>query len=392
MVLKILVCGEYYSTNLGDPIIVDSLIHGLRTLYPKDKVEVMDLNGRLSRDVGNHIISKKRKFKRPMFLKSLKNFTHWHLFDNRSLTKFYKEKMDNADIIIFAGGQLLMNNNLLFPLRLNAIVTEANKQGIPIIFNSCGVQNYKKWNYGRLLLRKVLNQENVKVITTRDDLEMLKKYVNPTQKVVEKTIDSAVWCEDTYSIKKDDKSSVVGLGIIAPVMYLNYYERTKDKSYFSTEEDLIEFWLELIKKLDENGIEWKIFTNGELKDFEFGKKILRLLNYEKFHNYIVRKPLTPEELVGDISGFKAIISQRLHSHIISYSLKIPSVGLIWDKKALDFAEVSGRKEFFYSINSSTVDEIYYKLVEVLKDEEDTNLDKLKEKALKNVKRINDFIS
>ena len=53
---------------------------------------------------------------------------------------------------------------------------------------------------------------------------------------------------------------------------------------------------------------------------------------------MMRTPNSPRELVYNISQLGGIITSRLHSCIVSYSLDIPFVAIAWNDKLYRFAE------------------------------------------------------
>lgn len=394
--MEIAVFGEYYSTNLGDPVILDSVIYMIRSIYKNANVKIIDMHGRdriiLANNNENNI-KKYNKIKKPLILKTSKTFVNWVFKDKRRLHEYFEKSLENTDLLIIAGGQLIMNNNLIFPLRLHELVKIANDKKIPIIFNSCGVQNYSKKNFGTKLLEQSLNYDNVKIVTTRDDLKMLKKYIKSEDKIVDKSIDAAVWCNKAYNIEKNKNSNIVGLGIISPNMYQVYYERTKDKKYYLTKHELKQFWMDLILKLDDEKVEWKVFCNGAKSDYDFGYEILKDLNLndKEINNKLVKRPLEAKELVKQISEFNVIISQRLHSHIIAASLGIPSIGIVWDEKVFDFAKAIGVEKYFFNLNNTSVNEVYeaYKMYKC--NDNILNPDLYRNEAILYIKKMKELI-
>ena len=61
----------------------------------------------------------------------------------------------------------------------------------------------------------------------------------------------------------------------------------------------------------------------------------------------------PEDLIRKVSSYAGIISTRLHPSIISYSLGVPSVGVIWNHKVDMFYETVGRGDKTISVNGIT---------------------------------------
>jgi len=366
--MKISVVGEYYSSNLGDPIIVDSLKYIIKKIDKRIEVNVVDLSARNTRvssksnqNIKRISICKNLKSDLLTNVRSIRNITKWLYRDMKKIDLYFSQQFKDSNLIIIAGGQLIMNNNFIFPLRLHSVIKYARKNNVPVYFNACGVQRYNKKTLGVILLQKILNDKIVKKITTRDDIEMLKKYVTLHDKI-NVAIDSAIMCDAAYNIKKDQDSNILGLGVISADMYKRYYDRTKDDSYLVTEEELLLFWRNLINEINSKKIPWRIFTNGDAIDYDFANKLIRSIGLDnRISDYIEKEPEEPEELLKTISQYSAIISHRLHSHIVAFSLGIPSIGLIWDKKTLDFGKQVNRKELFFNIKTTSVEEIIKKL-------------------------------
>lgn len=394
--MKISLIGEYYSSNLGDPIITDCVKYMINELNSEIEVDVLDLSRRIERKINTdsshskkiNIMKKISKISLLMNIRSIVNFMKWVFVERKYYHEYLKKNLSNSNAIIFSGGQLIMNNNLMFPLRIYSIVKYASKNQIPVYFNACGVQRYNKISFGTILLKKSLNKSIVKRITTRDDIKMLKRYVKDNTKV-DKTVDSALVCADAYKLSKNRKSIKIGLGVISPDMYKRYYDRTKDSSYFITEEILINFWKEVISELENRKIEWEIFTNGDKIDHDFAIKLLSELNYgiNNNSNKINKPPQESIELVSKISQYSLIISQRLHSHIIAFSLGMPSIGLIWDKKVYDFAREVNREEYFINVKKESVFKVIDLVENILNEKDDILNQSYKKEAFSSINFI-----
>ena len=190
--------------------------------------------------------------------------------------------------------------------------------------------------HARKKFKKALNNEHVKLISSRDDVDSINKlYLNNCTKKAIKTYDLGLWTKETYKIHPKNKD-IVGLG----VMYLPTI----------AEEKVIKFWVNIIRELERRNICWKIFCNGNLKDYQIGKKILAHLSMSE--NKLLKRPTEPKELVETISLFKSIISYRLHSHIIATSLGIPAVAIEWDKKLRFFYKNIEKEQRCLKFNDS----------------------------------------
>ena len=85
----------------------------------------------------------------------------------------------------------------------------------------------------------------------------------------------------------------------------------------------------------------------------------------KIEDVIATRPQIPKELVKIISQYNSIISFRLHSHIIAYSLEIPSIAIAWDNKVNFFFKDIGYSERCKRIDSDP-EEIVLNLLESMK--------------------------
>lgn len=349
--MRIGVCGELFSNNFGDPVIVESVRYIIENNINKSTITMIDLDGRTKfkkvtidgkKENKLQTIKKAKEYLKFESLKSLQQFYYWQTIDKKRLSKYFYNKVREIDVLVIAGGQLIMNNNLNFPLRINLLIDIAKACNVKVIFNACGVQNAHRYSFGNKLIKSYLNKQNVVSISTRDDIEILQKYLYKSKVIPFKTLDPAIVTDKLYSIERNESSETIGLGVVAPSVYKKYSNRTKDLTYLVSEQFLIEFWIKIINDLDDKNIKWIFFTNGDINDYKFCVKVLEAMKMKKK----IKHPQSPEELVNFISNFKGVISQRLHSQIISYSLNVPFVGIVWDKKLEDFGLSVNREKYY----------------------------------------------
>lgn len=347
--MKILLIGEYYSSNLGDGVICNTVESLLLNSFDNAEITVADITGNKGYNTKiNQNYSVKKATYTGTKLKLSKTITKigidteyyrfYKSFQNR--TKEIEEICsDKYDLAVFAGGQMF-KDTFVFPI--SKFVEYLSSYNIPIIFNACGVGeiNSKKM---RNLLSKTLSNKSVTSISTRDDILTLNNiFLKDSSKKAIITYDPAIWAKEVYNIDKKD-SDVVGLGI----MY----------AYNMNFKDMVNFWVSIIKRLNEEGTKWKLFCNGTVIDYEFANYILEYLEYsdDKKKALIAPRPTRPVELVELISTFDSIISFRLHSHIIAYSLDIPGIAIVWDTKIKHFYRSLGLEKRCKNIGDSSED-------------------------------------
>lgn len=361
---KIALVGLKYDTNLGDPIIYEStkfLVEKALKEKGINEYEIipLDMTGRIGFNSyanypTNKIVSYGKKIlgntlKISLKLtKKIKRFNHnlqikkWYLSNeyNRNLY-FYNKQLKNVDMIIFVGGGIIKYKYQSFNFYIESIIKIAEKNNIPVIFNSVGVEGYDENDSRCALLKKALNKNCVKLITTRDDLKTLEMSYLENKKIITAQVsDPATWIGDAFNVKKDDNSGVFGLGVIRDKIF-------RDNDIDISEEQLLSLWRDIIDTLDKRNEKWVIFTNGLSYDYEFGIKLMKYLGREnEIEDKVLDIPKTPEELVKNISKFKGIIASRLHACIIAYSLEIPAVALVWNNKLSMFGKSINASERF----------------------------------------------
>ncbi|MDE5777322.1 MAG: polysaccharide pyruvyl transferase family protein [Lachnospiraceae bacterium] len=273
--------------------------------------------------------------------------------------KYYAEQIKNADMIIFACGSYKYRTQKLWAY-YSVAIEEAQKLNIPVMFDAMNIQNFDESDWRCRCLQTHTNYPCVKCFTTRDGvagLEKLKRYyINRDSDIkVEMVGDPAFWIPECYDVQKSNSAKKVGVNLIRSKIFLQY-------GYNVTEEQLIDFYCNVIHKLEDSGIEWELFTNGLEKDYQLGKTVLKKCGMEE-RNIVV--PDSAKQLVKLIAGYKAILGARLHSCICAYALDVPLVGFIWDEKLLRFSQIAGIESFFLTEGELDAEQFYTKFMVAL---------------------------
>lgn len=323
--MKILIIGERYSSNLGDPIICEC-VEWLIKKNINAEIAFLDLAARKGYEVkitGKDPIKKARysSFKKRASVVLTKigidsEYLKFKKSNEKKFDHFHEHLMQiDYDLAIFAGGQMF-KDSFVFPI--NTIVGILNDKNIPVIFNACGYGHIASRRM-RQVLGKALVQKNVRIISTRDDLESIRLLVGSKSQKIIQSYDPALWAGEVYQLEKK-KSDVIGLGVMF--------------SYDVSFRSMLEFWINIIHRLESEKLKWKIFCNGTITDYEFAKYILSKMNYHQasIEDKVIPAPKEPKDLVNLIAEFKGIISFRLHSHIIATALDLPGIAILGDEK------------------------------------------------------------
>lgn len=342
--MNILLIGERFSQNLGDALICETVHKIIKEEFGNDvNITFFDISGKINySEFFQYQTTLKLKivnwleYRFPSLLEKISLFCDYKKSRERYLRSLSLLnqilKTQKFDIAIFAGGQMFLD---YFAGLIHCIVKRLSILKIPIVFHACGLSNLS--DNSVKFLKKAFSSKYVKNISVRDSKEKFQSVFGDVA-TVDKTFDTALCCSEYYSANIK-KFSDYGIGLI------DLFE------YRDLQKQMIEYFLK-------NHISWKIFTNGSPYDQSLAEGILTELGVEKvdFGKYICDRPRNPVELVETVTGFKRIISFRLHSQIIASSFGIPSYGIVWDEKVRDFYEDINFRERCFSL-SNVIDKI-----------------------------------
>ncbi len=254
-----------------------------------------------------------------------------------SLLAHAKKVISNADIIVFGGAPLFNFLYQEFYERTAVTLELAQQYNKPVLFSAIGVEGYSDKNPKCQRLKKTLNFDCVRQITTRDDFECLKQYKDSEHLVIDKVSDPAVFSGRVFA--KFKAKSVAGgakkkIGIF--VLRANGF---KDNKVDFSREDAAALWKSLGAELENRGYKYEYLTSGHFGDEAFLDLLVK--KYGIPEKKCVFGINSPEKLINKISSYDAIVSCRLHPSIIAYSLDVPSVGIIWNNKVTGFYDSMG---------------------------------------------------
>lgn len=359
---EVLLVGEYYSTNLGDNILCQCTEQ-----YIIDKFSDQYKCSWLDLTYGSRVnVWKKLMLYFPFILRCLGLNV---LADKIAviIRKYWvtctlkkKLRRKRYNLILFAGGQMFMD---YFAESILSVVSIANKYNIPVVFNACGTGRNTPRTIQQFKL--ALSYPNVKNISTRDDALF---FYEIGMKNISIIPDIAILSAEILDIRKQ-KSEIIGLGVLSPGIYNQNNESNV------SEDEFYSFWRNIINFLESKKQKWQFFTNGSKEDYEFACRVLDNLNLPNKGDFLAVRPISGDELMRIIAEYKSILSFRLHSHIIAYSLSIPSFGVVWDKKLVEFAKMIQKECCFFcmadlnekfldaliSIDAETVDDSFLRI-------------------------------
>lgn len=343
---KVIIAGEIWSPNLGDGVIAESLRFLLQRAEPDICVQFLDISGRYASGRGSAHSSPtkgmsfvKAYIRKKSALSLLRNVVKWPIFTTQCVPR-WSSQISGADALIIGGGQLLMDNALSFPLKINLVSRIGSSFEKDILFASCGVG--QDWSFvASRLFRHALSP--AVDITVRDNLSIQRLQELIPGITVSLCPDPAIWSADIYGRNERVAGSLIGLGLM-DVDSVNRRNRNN-----LSREQLTDFWLRVAKRLYERGLEFEFFTNGSSYDYDFGRHLLGSMAAHSIPCSLVTRPTRPRELAQCISHYAAVIASRLHAHIIATSYRIPSVALVWDEKVRAFFQDTDRADLAFDV-------------------------------------------
>ena len=370
---KVAVIGLYAIKNAGDNILCEATQYLIKQKNPEVQIVEVDVNPRIKSYKGLELIpfwiSKVLirisgsifKYENSSKFRYYYEYFMWWLKINRK----FKTQLKDVDAIVFAGGGFLKFRTQGLNYYVEQIMKIAKKNNIPVMMNGVGIEGYSETDIRCQRLKKAINQDCFKVITTRDDIDTLKNnyIVNPNTKIAH-VGDPALWVPECYNMKRNENpSNVVGINVIRGRVYQAYGNTL-------SEFELLNFYKKLVQGVEERGWDWVLFSNGKAADQKFGTMLLRALGCSD-RTKILPTANNSVDFLVQIRSFILVFGARLHACITSYALDVPVVGLIWSEKLRIFADVIGKKNSYFEESELNIDNI----LDAMEREMNSNYDK-----------------
>lgn len=316
---RVLVLTNRDSDNVGDQIIEASVISLLKTVARNLGMD----------DESFEISSRAAGFISKKYLKT----------GDDKLLRSARKSISESDLLVFGGAPLFNYKYQSFYRRTIRTVELANEYGVPTIFSSIGVEPFAAKDPRSQALKKALSLSVVKQITTRDDLESVEAYAAGTSIATGLVADPAVYADRVFESigksrrsKQQNASATIGLVVTRAGIFA-------DNSIDFSEYDQQRFWLDVIKRLDEQGCAYRLLTTGHFTDEIFLDSLVRQHGIPAKN--VAFAVNSPDELIQELRKCDGVIAYRLHASITSFALGIPSIGLSWNFKVPEFYKAIG---------------------------------------------------
>jgi polysaccharide pyruvyl transferase WcaK-like protein len=349
------VVGLLTNENVGDYLLVEASKHLLRAHDPDTMLVDIDVDPKNEsvrsgmRRLNFRVAAIMKAFEGPVLslvrsprLAYLYQYAYWRT----KLGWYFDERIRDLDAIVFTGGGFIKYKTQGLNYIDELILTTARRRGIPVMMNAVGVEGYSETDIRCQRLKRALNFDNVKVITTRDDIDTLdNRYITNPDTITERVGDPVFWLGDMEIVERsagdraDRPGNRIGINLINPQNFSAYGGDISPDA-------VINFYRNLIAELQWLDADFFLFSNGMTVDQTFGRSLVATMNLRS--DQLAHRPTTSAEFVNLVAGFDIILSGRMHAGITAYAIDVPVVGLIWGEKLQFLTEITGLRDRYFT--------------------------------------------
>lgn len=277
------------------------------------------------------------------------------------LRQYRQELIAQANLICFAGGGLFGLSYLHFDESLSAILDIAEQKHTPVLFSSMGINHINSTEGSKEYLARILQHSCIHSISVRENLSLFQSTF-PDAPVCQ-VCDPAVWVKEVYAKQADadlaqkdqHQTPVIGINVVRGGLF-----RDNGGEWGLSAE--LDFLNELRLLVEEQGYDYYFYTNGSTLDTN------TLFALSNTHGIPMSKMLLVDssaELVKTLAGFDAVVAIRMHSSILSYSLDVPVVNLVWNEKIPFLYQAIGYPEGAIPPEDWTAELVFNRLMEMM---------------------------
>ncbi|MEO1525177.1 MAG: polysaccharide pyruvyl transferase family protein [Planctomycetota bacterium] len=347
---KVAVCGVRYSPNLGDGVISDCLGWMIEHCVPNAEVCNLDLAGRT--EFGEETISQRRLKLRLLLAlpRMLQDIVVRQILGRklqRDLKPHWRETLAGCSAALIGGGQLLSDSDLNFPLKIEGLVDVLQANNIPAVVYACGVT--QSGGAGTKIFAESLASSTIRSVYVRDEksLAAAGEFGIGSAQLA---FDPALHVAEAYARDLPAEADFdVGVSFTDPVNMK--YSSGRDLPFA---ENLDAIMNDVVQSLSKEGQRIALLTNGATEDEQFLDHCIHRFQLTGLPGVErLDRPILPSQLVHSIGRCRKVVAHRLHTNIIAFGLRIPSVGLEWSQKVPHFFELAGRTAFLVAKDELT---------------------------------------
>lgn len=375
---KVVLISFFKSENLGDKELSKGLINIVKKKYNimykydfSTMIKIEELDECSEHPTENSKIKNYFKKVIPLLIGSenYKKLAYHQTVKKRMKTLMFNDIL-KADKIIIGGGNMLMDKDKTWPLRINEIVNFSNKNDIKVNIVYVGVGPIKN-EYTKLLYKNIFKKVDKLIVRDNNSKRLLIPLTG--SKSVEVGYDPALYYDEKLynqraKLLKNNDKPVVGLNVLGQECFKS---STQNLNYLKEMEILIE-------KLNKDSYKEIVIFSTAMNDYENIKNLMLKIKNKNVIRYEVN---TYTDIARLYSRLNFLIGSRMHSLIFAQSHFLPYMAFSWQDKVDSYAEMINLNIKVIDVKkiSKNVD-----LIENTINEEWNDLQKIEQIRIKNL--------
>jgi len=335
----IVICGNYGSKNLGDELILFSLIKGIKEKNPTSRITVLSANPKETSE-------KYEVDSQPLIPAGIRSLLKFQFFKTLKVIK-------SADLFILGGGGLFTDEKLhaVFIWYLQVLAASFYKKKIYICANSIGPLN--TW-LGKHITKKALNKAGIITVRDKSSKEIALKLSIPEEQI--KITADPVFILEPKEEKPEEKPQdefEKTFGIKKKALGLEPYASSKTilislRPFQKLTEIIINEMPEFIDYLiGKQGFNIQLLPFQTMKDDDL--KLLKTVKEKCKESTqskieILKPSLNFNEAVQNFQNARFVIGMRFHSLILATITQTPFISISYSQKNSSFLKDNNFKE------------------------------------------------
>jgi polysaccharide pyruvyl transferase WcaK-like protein len=271
----------------------------------------------------------------------------------------FNEDFKQTDIVVFAGGNMIMDLSPTWPYLIKKYISKANYFNKPFYFLYVGVGPLRYSNSKRILKKSFLK---LKGISVRDEIsEKIIKELTDSKKVT-LTADPVFLNPVKLINKKNEKAEDLNIGICV-LGEMCFDSRDEYLTYITN----LKLLIEKLSEFEKNSIKITLFST-ELLDYKSIEYLSSLIINSKYVTINTVKDIN--DLYKLYDGLNFLVGGRMHSMILAQKCLLPFIGIIWQDKIRGFSKLTNSEDKMFTSESfiEKINDIVNEIFKQSKDE------------------------
>ena len=231
--LQVGVVGLFSNLNIGDYLLVETAKFLVLKEVPDARIRDVDVDPRSAEAypgrrrlhlLGFRLLARGKNTAMRVLLLPILQYWYMYLLYWVKVNWLYREAVQGLDCLVIAGGGFIKFETQGLNYLVEMIIKAAEREGIPVMFNAVGIEGYDDRDLRCRKLKAALNSDNVRVITTRDDIDTLSgQYIEGDRTITARVGDPAFWIPECFSMETGATiDGPIGVNLVNPNNFRAY--------------------------------------------------------------------------------------------------------------------------------------------------------------------------